>query len=110
MAYSNALLNAIPDLADQILPPVGLTPGGAPGLGGLVGPLGSGPRCAQAPAGLVAWWQGEGNASDAMLQDNGTLYGNVGFLAGEVGYRLSPFLADVPAPGEARGRAAIAAG
>src|SRR5262249_5842055 len=36
-------------------------------------------------AGLVSWWQGEGNANDAAGNQPGTLVGNVGFVPGKVG-------------------------
>ena len=41
--------------------------------------------CLPAPAGLVAWWRGEGNALDQVGANNGVLRGNPGFLPGKVG-------------------------
>ena len=38
-----------------------------------------------APAGLVSLWKGEGNATDALGGNNGSLTGGVTFAAGEVG-------------------------
>src|SRR2546426_7942573 len=38
--------------------------------------------CAIAPAGLVAWWPGEGNASDVVDGNSGSLIGGVGFANG----------------------------
>jgi uncharacterized repeat protein (TIGR01451 family) len=47
---------------------------------------GPGPAvCVNAPSGLQAWYQGEGNANDAGGTNNGTLQGAVTFSAGEVG-------------------------
>ena len=40
--------------------------------------------CYPPPSGLVAWWQGEGNANDSIGTNNGTLMGGVSFAAGEV--------------------------
>ncbi|MEJ0089922.1 MAG: LamG-like jellyroll fold domain-containing protein [Limisphaerales bacterium] len=42
-------------------------------------------QCTPAPAGLVSWWQGEGNANDIIGGNNGTLIGNTGYASGEVG-------------------------
>ncbi len=41
--------------------------------------------CTTAPAGLVSWWPGNGNAVDIADNINGTLVGNVTFGTGEVG-------------------------
>ena len=41
--------------------------------------------CAAQPPGLVAWWQGEGNALDQTGNNNGTLVNNVNFGGGKVG-------------------------
>ena len=43
------------------------------------------PSCDSAPAGIVAWWPGQGNANDIVGGNNGTLVGGLGFGAGEVG-------------------------
>jgi hypothetical protein len=46
----------------------------------------SGQGCTNAPGGIVSWWKGEGDASDAGGgNNNGTLTNGVGFAAGEVG-------------------------
>ncbi len=45
--------------------------------------------CASAPAGLVAWWSGEGNANDMVGVNNGVLQGGVAFAAGKVGQAFS---------------------
>ena len=37
------------------------------------------------PSGLVSWWQAEGNALDALGQNNGTLSEGVNFVPGRVG-------------------------
>jgi Concanavalin A-like lectin/glucanases superfamily len=37
------------------------------------------------PAGLVSWWQAEGNANDSVGSNNGTLVGGVTFAAGHPG-------------------------
>ena len=41
--------------------------------------------CAPQPPGLVAWWQGEGNALDQTGNNNGTLVNNTNFGGGKVG-------------------------
>ena len=89
MAYSNAVLNATPGLADQVLAPIGVSPAAGLGTARQVGPLDYTPPCAAPPAGMVCWWQAEGDASDALHLDNGTLNGNAGFLRGEVGDAFS---------------------
>ena len=43
------------------------------------------PPCVAAPSGLVSWWRGEGDASDAAGSNNGTLQGTVTFGPGWVG-------------------------
>ncbi len=43
------------------------------------------PVCDPAPAGLVSWWTGEGNANDSFGTNNGTLQGGVSFSGGEAG-------------------------
>jgi hypothetical protein len=45
--------------------------------------------CATPPAGLVAWWPGEGNANDIAGTNNGTLSGGASFVSGEVGQAFS---------------------
>src|SRR5689334_12912261 len=45
----------------------------------------NGSSCAPAPAGLVGWWQAEGNANDAVGGNNGSIAGTVRFVPGEVG-------------------------
>ncbi|PWU11411.1 MAG: hypothetical protein C5B50_23380 [Verrucomicrobia bacterium] len=41
--------------------------------------------CLSQPAGLIGWWQGEGNAYDAVAGRNGVTYGNLAFTNGEAG-------------------------
>jgi hypothetical protein len=41
--------------------------------------------CVSPPAGLVSWWQGEGNALDSTGTNNGTLFGNTTFAPARVG-------------------------
>ncbi|HNU51307.1 MAG TPA: CARDB domain-containing protein [Verrucomicrobiota bacterium] len=41
--------------------------------------------CVTPPAGLVAWWPGEGDARDLSGTNHGTLEGQVGFAEGQVG-------------------------
>jgi hypothetical protein len=41
--------------------------------------------CNPAPAGLVAWWQAEGNANDSIGGNNGTPTGGITYTDGEVG-------------------------
>lgn len=45
--------------------------------------------CTPAPAGLVGWWKGDGNANDSAGTNNGTLINGVGFGPGEVGEAFS---------------------
>jgi uncharacterized delta-60 repeat protein len=40
--------------------------------------------CTPAPGGLVSWWKGEGNANDAVANNDGTLGSGVSFAPGEV--------------------------
>ena len=42
-------------------------------------------NCAPAPSGLVSWWRGENDASDAIATNDGALAGEIGFGPGEVG-------------------------
>jgi hypothetical protein len=42
------------------------------------------PPCAALPAGIVSWWSGEGDASDSINGNSGTLQGGVSFTPGEV--------------------------
>ena len=46
-------------------------------------------RCVPAPAGLVSWWRGEGNALDSADSNNGTVQGGTTFAPGEVGQAFS---------------------
>jgi hypothetical protein len=41
--------------------------------------------CAPAPAGLVSWWSGDGNALDSRSRSDGTLQNGAGFASGYVG-------------------------
>ena len=45
--------------------------------------------CVMPPDGLVGWWAAEGNAYDALCQNNGAVHGGVGYVAGEVGQAFS---------------------
>ena len=45
--------------------------------------------CAVAPAGLVAWWPGEGTANDIAHTHNGTLLYGASFVPGEAGSAFS---------------------
>jgi hypothetical protein len=45
--------------------------------------------CSSAPAGLVGWWPGDGNANDVVGGNNGTLQSAATFAAGEVGQAFS---------------------
>ncbi len=47
------------------------------------------PVCEPTPSGLVSWWPGNGNAIDIAGGNNGTLAGNVTYVAGEVGQAFS---------------------
>ena len=47
------------------------------------------PPCVPPPAGLVAWFPGEGNANDVLGVNNGTLQGGATFAKGEVGQAFS---------------------
>ncbi len=44
----------------------------------------AGPCCVRAPAGMIAWWKGEGDAKDSQEDHNGTNNGAT-FTSGEVG-------------------------
>ncbi len=48
-----------------------------------------GDRCTEPPAGLTAWWPGEGSAVDLVGDWHGTLVGDTAFAAGEVGEAFS---------------------
>jgi len=43
------------------------------------------PVCTAPPSGLVSWWRAEGNASDTIDSNNGTLQGGTTFAPGKVG-------------------------
>ena len=45
--------------------------------------------CASVPSGLVSQWKAEGNASDFIGNNNGTLVNGAGFAAGKVGQAFS---------------------
>ena len=45
--------------------------------------------CAPVPDGIVSWWPGEGDASDIVSGNDGTLIGGVTFAAGLVGQAFS---------------------
>ena len=47
------------------------------------------PPCVPPPAGLVAWFPGEGNANDVLGVSNGTLQGGATFATGKVGQAFS---------------------
>src|ERR1700751_5992950 len=54
--------------------------------------------CVSAPAGMVAWWPGDGNANNLLIGgNNGTLEGSVTFTSGRVGqaFNLNGTNADV---------------
>jgi hypothetical protein len=57
------------------------------GLGTICGFLAGtafGSDCTPPPAGIISWWPGEGDASDAIGTNGGVLQNGVGFAAGEV--------------------------
>jgi len=45
--------------------------------------------CTPAPDGLVSWWQAEGDPSDSIGGNDGTIVGNLTYAAGEVGQAFS---------------------
>ncbi|MCX6925455.1 MAG: immunoglobulin domain-containing protein, partial [Verrucomicrobia bacterium] len=47
------------------------------------------PPCVAPPSGLVSWWQAEGNASDVLGTNNGTLVNGGTFAPGKVGQAFS---------------------
>jgi hypothetical protein len=47
------------------------------------------PQCVSAAPGLIAWWAGEGDATEPISGDNGTLAGGLGFAPGERGQGFS---------------------
>ncbi len=59
--------------------------------------------CTPPPAGLVAWWNGEGNANDIIGTNNGVVDGTLGFASGEVGqaFQFTTTNADVKIPASA---------
>ena len=74
-----------------VLPPLsGEKSWNAPSYGTTSLTLGVGPTpCVSAPSGLVAWWKGEGDASDAVGANNGTLVNGATFATGKVGQAFS---------------------
>ncbi|HEY5912406.1 MAG TPA: LamG-like jellyroll fold domain-containing protein, partial [Verrucomicrobiae bacterium] len=60
--------------------PVMLARNSPPASGGLVIDF-----AVVAPPGLIAWWRGEGNAEDSAGAFPGTVWGGMGYAAGEVG-------------------------
>jgi hypothetical protein len=65
-------------------------------------PLGA-QTCTAPPAGLVAWWSGDGHFFDLVGTNNGTAVGGVGFAAGEVGesFRFNGVDGYISCPGAA---------
>jgi len=59
--------------------------------------------CTPPPAGLVAWWKGEGNANDTIGTNNGIVDGTLGFANGKVGqaFQFTTTNADVKIPASA---------
>ena len=55
------------------------------GVIALVLPANGQGTCIAPPSGLVSWWRGEGNSSDAAGSNHGTAQGGVGFAAGKAG-------------------------
>ncbi|MFN2576660.1 MAG: LamG-like jellyroll fold domain-containing protein [Pyrinomonadaceae bacterium] len=51
--------------------------------------IGVDPTCATQPAGMVAWYPGDGNAHDIKGGNNGTLQGGATFASGKVGQSFS---------------------
>jgi hypothetical protein len=43
------------------------------------------PQCVSPPGGLIAWWPGDGDATDIAGHHNGTLQNGASFGTGEVG-------------------------
>jgi PKD repeat protein len=60
-----------------------------PGGGDIAPSPESSPRCVPTPSGLIAWWKGEGDASDATGSYPGTLVNGVRFEPGKVGAAFS---------------------
>ena len=52
-------------------------------------PLRAQPGCVQPPAGVIAWWQAEGNANDAFGSHQGSLLNGASCVAGKVGQAFS---------------------
>ena len=57
-------------------------------IGG-IGVTGDVPTPIEPPAGMVSWWPGDGNASDIVDGNHGTLQGGATFAAGKVGQSFS---------------------
>ena len=74
---NNSDFDAFPDWSPGAVPPP-LPPGPGPG-----------PDPIQAPAGMVGWWPGDGNADDIVSGNHGTLQGDATFAAGMVGQAFS---------------------
>ncbi|MEK7707918.1 MAG: LamG domain-containing protein, partial [Verrucomicrobiota bacterium] len=55
----------------------------------LVGVMPMHADCTSPPAGILAWWPGDGNATDLVGGHNGTLTGGAAFLAGRVAQAFS---------------------
>ncbi|NCC51840.1 MAG: hypothetical protein EOM20_11565 [Spartobacteria bacterium] len=49
----------------------------------------SGAQCAPVPAGIAAWWRGEGNTDDSAANQHGTANAGVSYSTGEVGQAFS---------------------
>jgi N-acetylneuraminic acid mutarotase len=61
------------------------------------------PACIAPPSNMVGWWPGDGNASDLIAGNNGTILGATSFATGEVGqgFALSAATGDgVTIPGK----------
>src|SRR5206468_2924778 len=46
-------------------------------------------NCVTAPSGMISWWRAEGDATDALTANNGTLMNGATFAPGEVGQAFS---------------------
>ena len=75
--YGNGTCNGTLTCASHVCVDLGVGgttgSGGALGMGGMVGTGGG--VCLPVPAGLVAWWRGNGNANDAIGANNGHFAG-----------------------------------
>jgi len=72
-------------------------------IGGMLACFLAGAQCLPPPSGIVGWWPGDGNTTDIIGGNNGTLMNGAGFALGEVGsaFQLDGTNNDVQIPDSA---------